>query len=85
MIKHSNKIAIVGLGPKGLYGLERILAQINANPISETVEIHLFNKTKYLGAGDVYRSDQPSYLLMNFSNAFIQMWPEEFPPPIIKN
>ncbi|MEX2350041.1 MAG: FAD/NAD(P)-binding protein [Flavobacteriaceae bacterium] len=79
------KIAIVGLGPKGLYGFERILAQLKAHHVQETIEIHLFNKTHYMGSGDVYRSDQPDYLLMNFSHEHIQMWPDEAPPPVVKN
>ena len=79
------KIAIVGLGPKGLYGFERILSQLKANPVKEIVEIHLFNKTRFMGSGDVYRSDQPGYLLMNFSNKHINMWPEESPPPVVNH
>lgn len=79
------KIAIVGLGPKGMYGFERILAHLKANPEKEKVEIHLFNKTKFMGSGDVYRSDQPGYMLMNFSNKHINMWTEESPPPVVKH
>ncbi len=79
----SFKIAIVGLGPKGLYGFERILAYFKANPIKQKVEIHLFNKTSFMGSGDVYRSDQPDYLLMNFANKHINMWPENPPLPIV--
>ena len=79
------KIAIVGLGPKGLYSFERILAQLQANPVKEKVEIHIFNKTRFMGSGDVYRSDQPGYMLMNFSNKHINMWTEESPPPVVKN
>ncbi len=30
------KIAIIGLGPKGLYGFERILAQLKSNSVQET-------------------------------------------------
>ncbi|MGF1585999.1 MAG: FAD/NAD(P)-binding protein [Bacteroidales bacterium] len=79
------KIAIVGLGPKGMYGFERILAQLEANPVKEKVEIHLFNKTRFMGSGDIYRSDQPGYLLMNFANKFINMWTAESPPPVVKH
>jgi uncharacterized NAD(P)/FAD-binding protein YdhS len=79
------KIAIAGLGPKGLYGLERMLAQLKANPIKEKVEIHLFNKTRFMGSGDIYRSDQPGYLLMNFANKYINMWTEESPPPLVQS
>lgn len=84
MKNHPYKIAIVGLGPKGLYGFERILAQLKANPIQEKVEIHLFNKTRFMGSGDIYRSDQPDYLLMNFANRHINMWTEESPTPVVK-
>lgn len=84
MRTHSFKIAIVGLGPKGLYGFERILAQLKAHHVQEPVEVHLFNKTRFMGSGDVYRSDQPDYLLMNFSNAHINMWPEEAPPQVVE-
>jgi uncharacterized NAD(P)/FAD-binding protein YdhS len=79
------KIAIVGLGPKGLYGFERILAQLKENPVIEEVGIHIFNKTRFMGSGDVYRSDQPGYMLMNFANKYINMWTEESPPPLVKH
>ncbi|WP_296620620.1 FAD/NAD(P)-binding protein [Marivirga sp.] len=79
------KIAIVGLGPKGMYALERILAQLKASPVQQIVEIHLFNKTTFMGSGDVYRSDQPDYLQMNFSNKHINMWPAELPPPVVEH
>lgn len=76
-------IAIIGLGPKGLYGLERLLAMLDILFLSRTVEIHLFNKTSFMGSGDIYRSDQPDYLLMNFSNKHINMWPQEQPVAIV--
>ncbi len=79
------KIAIVGLGPKGLYGFERLLARLNSNLINDPLEIHLFNKTRFMGSGDVYRSDQPGYLLMNFSNKHINMWPNEAPQPLVQH
>ncbi|MBZ9650918.1 FAD/NAD(P)-binding protein [Psychroflexus montanilacus] len=77
------KIAIVGCGPKGLYAFERLLAELKATPIHRTVSIYLFNKTKFWGSGDVYRSDQPKYLLMNFSNKHIQLWTKESPKAVI--
>ncbi|GHC48124.1 FAD/NAD(P)-binding protein [Ulvibacter litoralis] len=60
------KIAIVGFGPKGLYGFERLVSQIHHSKCLSEIEIHLFNRTPFLGAGDVYRNDQPDYLLMNY-------------------
>lgn len=77
------KIAFIGLGPKGLYGLERLLANLAMLKDAYPVEIHLFNKSDSFGAGDIYNPDQPSYLLMNYANGFINMWPEEEPKPIV--
>lgn len=75
------KIAIIGSGPKGLYGLERALAHLNAITLTSSIEIHIFNKTASFGAGDIYRTDQPDYLLMNYSNGHINMWSEQKPKP----
>ncbi len=68
------RIAIIGLGPKGLYGLERAVSTIIGLEIETPVEIHIFNKTNFFGSGDVYRTDQPSFLLMNYANQYIDMW-----------
>lgn len=76
------KIAIVGFGPKGLYGFERLLAFIKDQSVTRKVEVHLFNATQFFGAGDVYRIDQPHYLIMNYANKNINMWPKESPSPI---
>lgn len=74
------KIAIVGLGPKGFYALERLLAHLNANVIpTPPVEIHIFEKSGIFGAGFVYRPDQPAYLLMNYPNRNINAWSDELP------
>ncbi len=83
MEKPAFKIAIIGFGPKGLYGFERILAHLKANHINQKVEIHLFNKTDFMGSGDVYRSDQPEFLLMNFANKHINIWTEKPPHPVV--
>ncbi len=83
MIQETTRIAIVGLGPKGLYGLERLLANLTQveNPIP--VEIHLFNKSDSFGAGDIYNPTQPAYLKMNYVNGYINMWPEQDPKPAV--
>ena len=77
-------VAIVGLGPKGLYGLERLLAQLKNKKVQETVNIHLYNKNEYFGAGDVYRLDQPDYLKMNFTNQKIDIRSQKQPKSIVK-
>lgn len=82
--KKSFNIGIIGFGPKGLYALERLLAQIADMDLTADIHVHLFNETEYFGAGDVYRSDQPLYLLMNFCNHKINMWTKESPKSIVK-
>ncbi|MEB2785451.1 FAD/NAD(P)-binding protein [Algoriphagus persicinus] len=79
----TKRIAIVGLGPKGLYGLDRLLANLALLEKSIPVEIHLFNKSDSFGAGDIYNPAQPSYLLMNYVNGYINMWSEQNPKPIV--
>ena len=75
-------VAIIGLGPKGLYGLERLLATIKASKIENQIHIHLYNKNHFFGAGDVYKTNQPSYLKMNFANEKIDIRPKSKPEPI---
>ncbi len=80
MSSRAYRIAVVGFGPKGLYAFERLLAELcNDGPPSMPVEIHLFNRSPYPAAGEVYRPDQPHYLLMNFSNAHIDAGPHSAP------
>ena len=79
-----SRIAIVGGGPKGIYGLERLTAELKITaPRRESVEIHLFNRTPFFGSGDIYRTDQPDYLLMNFSNGHVDMWSRGAPAPVV--
>ncbi|MDO1511601.1 FAD/NAD(P)-binding protein [Maribacter confluentis] len=80
--EHIYKIAIVGFGPKGLYGLERLTAFLKDRAISKNVEVHIFNSTSFFGAGDVYRTDQPYCLIMNYANGNINVWPKQLPKPI---
>jgi len=73
------KVAIIGAGPKGMYGLERLLAQADKNNSREPLEIHLFNHDEHFGSGNNYRIDQPEYLLINYSIGNINMWIDEAP------
>lgn len=78
-------IAIIGGGPKGMYGFERLAAHFAAQPPAEAVEIHVFNRTPHFGAGDVYHPEQPDYLLINYSIGNINMWIDEEPPAVVPN
>lgn len=80
-----HKVAIIGGGPKGLYAFERLTAQFKANPPSHRIEIHVFNRSTFFGAGETYRTDQPAYLITNTPIGEINMWTEDEPPPIISN
>lgn len=79
------KIAIIGGGPKGMYGFERLAAQFKANPPSGQVEIHAYNRSDSFGAGENYHTGQPPYLLINNPIGDVNMWIDEAPPPVIPN
>lgn len=71
------------MGPKGLYGLERLLANLAPLENAPEIEIHLFNRTESFGAGEVYDPEQPAYLLMNYANGHISMWHSERIPAVV--
>lgn len=77
------KVAIIGGGPKGIYGFERLTAWLKIHPSSQKTEIHIFNRSDSFGAGENYRTEQPPYLLMNNPVGEINMWGEEKPPPVV--
>ncbi|SMO61713.1 2,3-diaminopropionate biosynthesis protein SbnA [Gracilimonas mengyeensis] len=77
------KIAIIGGGPKGMYGFERLAAQFKAHLVEHKVEIHVYNKTAHFGAGDIYQPNQPEYLLMNNPIGDVNMWIDEQPRPVV--
>lgn len=75
-----HSVAIVGLGPKGFYCLERLLAEVNARPLRHALHIHLFNRSARFGAGPIYDPEQPEYILVNVSIGEIDLWTAEEPP-----
>lgn len=83
--KTIHKIAIIGGGPKGIYGFERLVAWLKIHPPSEKTEIHIFNRTDSFGAGENYRTEQPAWLLMNNPVGEINMWGEEDPRPAVSH
>ena len=70
----------MGVGPKGLYCLERLLAEVNARPLLCGLEIHLFNRSSYFGASPVYDPEQPEYILVNVSVGEVDLWSGTDPP-----
>lgn len=75
-------IGIIGLGPKGFYGLERIIAHLSQWK-DRPVVIHAFNKSKHFGSGDTYRTDQPRYLKMNITCGDIDIRYKQSPQSLI--
>lgn len=71
------RVAIVGVGPKGLYCLERLLARTRAAQPRRPLRVELFEPTGQFGAGAVYSVDQEPYLSMNFADPFIDAWPRD--------
>lgn len=78
-------VAIIGFGPKGFYGFERLVAYLSQAMVQTPVEIHVFNNTQFFAAGDVYRTDQPKYLIMNYANRNINGWSVQEPLPKVEN
>ena len=70
----SRAIAIVGLGPKGLYCFERIVAEFAARPLGEPLTVHLFERTATFGASPVYDPAQPDHILVNVAVGEIDLW-----------
>jgi uncharacterized NAD(P)/FAD-binding protein YdhS len=68
------RVAIVGLGPKGLYALERLLDHARDLGPAAGLEIDVFEPHPVPGAGPVYDPRQPEYLLMNFAAGHVDMW-----------
>ncbi len=78
----AHSVAIVGLGPKGLYCLERLLAEFQAHPLRHPLHISVFNRSAHFGASPIYDPEQPEYILVNISVGEIDLW-EVNDPPIV--
>ena len=76
----THAVAIVGLGPKGLYCLERLLAEFHARPLEQALHIHVFNRSATFGASPIYDPEQPDYILVNISVGEIDLWTANDPP-----
>ena len=79
----SISIGIVGGAPSGTMALERLVAELAANPLDRPVEIHCFNRTSRFGSGDVFDPDQDDFLLTHVSMASFDMWSREGSPAVV--
>src|SRR6266849_10392520 len=78
----AHSLASVGLGPKGLYCLERLLAEVNAHPLRGHLQVHIFNQSPHFGASPIYDPEQPEYILVNVSIGEIDLWTATDPPAV---
>ena len=69
------RVAIVGLGPKGLFALERLVHHSRGLPAG-SIELTIYEPHPAPGAGPVYDPAQPPYLRMNFAAELVDMWLE---------
>ncbi|HEX6356643.1 FAD/NAD(P)-binding protein [Actinophytocola sp.] len=67
-------VVIVGMGPKGLYCFESLIAEFRSHPLPSGLEVAIFNKGGQFGASPVYDTGQPSYLLSNVRVKELDLW-----------
>jgi uncharacterized NAD(P)/FAD-binding protein YdhS len=70
----SLRVAIVGLGPKGMFALERLLDHAGHDDPAASIEVDAFEPHPVPGAGPVYDPGQPAHLRMNFTAGQVDMW-----------
>ncbi len=58
------RIAVLGVGPRGLSVLERLVARLSADPPDGPVEVYAIDSV-HVGPGRIWRTSQPHWLLMN--------------------
>jgi hypothetical protein len=84
-------VAIVGLGPRGLYCLEALIAEFSAHPLAAGLQVAIFNKSSDFGISPIYDPRQPPYLLSNIrakeldlwdSDGFVQWYNARYRPPV---
>lgn len=68
------RVAIVGLGPKGLFALERLLDHAGALDGAAEIRVDVFEPHPAPGAGPNYDPAGPAYLRMNFAAEQVDMW-----------
>ena len=68
------RVAILGVGPKGLFALERLLHHAHRAGPAARLQVDLFEPHPAPGAGPVYDPDQPAYLRMNVAASTLNMW-----------
>jgi len=68
------RLAVIGLGPKGLYCLERLTIELLRLRPDPRPQVHVFEPHPVPGAGPVYDPTQPWFLRLNYANGNIDVW-----------
>lgn len=71
-----HSIAIIGVGPRGIYAIDFLTRMLSAYPLDERVDVHLVEPCEF-GPGTVYRTTQPEYLLMNTISSQVTAFADE--------
>ena len=72
MTSPRRRIAILGLGPKGLFALERLVHHAACE--GAALEVDAYETHDEPGAGPVYDTSQPEYLRMNLAADRLDLW-----------
>ncbi|MBQ0769330.1 MAG: FAD/NAD(P)-binding protein [Bizionia sp.] len=67
------KVAIIGVGPRGGYALERLIIELAAQNSLTTIHITLFESTGNFGNGQIYNLDQNPSNWINISERTLEL------------
>ncbi len=67
----AKRIAIVGLGPRGLSALENLMIESQRSGILNQIDLILFEESPHLGNGPVYAIDQPESNWINITERIL--------------
>jgi FAD-NAD(P)-binding len=66
-------IAIIGMGPRGLSVLERLMVRLEQDPRRRHVRVYIVDPGE-MGAGRIWRTSQPECLLMNTAAVEVSLY-----------
>ncbi|WP_208767008.1 FAD/NAD(P)-binding protein [Kitasatospora cineracea] len=76
MMESRMRVALIGVGPRGLSVLERLCANERTNPAPRPLTVHLIDPDPP-GAGGVWRTSQSRHLLMNTVASQISLFTDD--------
>ena len=71
------RIAIIGMGPRGLGALEALATQLSSTNL--TVDVDIFDPVEHLGAGPNFCPGESEFCLLNIPVREVSVAPPEFP------